>query len=99
MMTQPDATTQRTPIPCPRITALRVAGRTWLARTEGAGCGAAWGQALAALDYRSHATTDGCHPTFWIDEDALRVLIVECSRLGVRVEAVDGTQLPTALVR
>lgn len=97
-MTRP-ALEQRTPTPCPRITVLRVAGRTWQARTEGQGSGSAWGQALAALDYRAHATTDGVHPTFWIDEDALRVLIVECSRLGVRVEAVDGTQLPTALVR
>lgn len=98
-MTRHD-TPQRSPIPpAARFVATHVAGRTWMVRADGPGAGSAWGHALAALAHRSHTSTDGSRPTFWVDEDALRRFVVEASGLGVRCESVDGTSLPTALVR
>jgi hypothetical protein len=98
MMTRHDPA-PRSPRPAPRIVVTHIAGRLWTARTQGRGCGAAWGTALAALDCRSHAVTLGHPSTWWIDQDALQRLIVEAGRIGVRVEAADGAQLPTASVR
>jgi hypothetical protein len=87
-----------TPIPAPRIAVAHVAGRLWTARTQGRGCGTAWGCALAALDCRAHAVTVGFPSTWWIDQDALRLLREECGRIGVRVESVDGSPLPSRAV-
>lgn len=97
MMTRPDVPQRtREPSTSPRITVMRIGGRTWLARTEGAGAGPAWGKALATLDYRSHARgTSRRGPTYWIDTDALRTLIVECTRMGVAIVAVDDSTLPS----
>ena len=70
-----------------------------MVRTDGPGTGSAWGHALAALAHRSHASTDGPRPCFWVDEDALRRLVAECGRLGVRFDSADATSLPTVGVR
>lgn len=72
--------------PAPRIVIRHHRGRDWIARAEGAGHGPAWGMALAALDYRSHAVTDTTPPVFWVDVDAMRQLRCDCIALGVRVE-------------
>jgi hypothetical protein len=98
-MTHPATPQTRAPLPAPRIAVRLVAGRLWTAQVEGAGQGSAWGAALGALDFRSHAVTNGYPCTWWISEDALRALRAECGRIGVRVEAVDGAPLPTAAVR
>lgn len=79
-----------TPTPTPRIVVRHHHGRTWSAHTEGRGAGQAWGIALAALDYRAHATTDGTPPVFWLDVQAVRMLYLDCSTLGIVVEGYIG---------
>lgn len=61
-------------------------GRTWVAQAVGAGEGFAWGAALAALDYYSHAHTDGRPPLFYMDIVQVRELRTTCTQLGVPVD-------------
>jgi hypothetical protein len=79
MMTDPDTTEPA------RIHVKQFNGRTWVAQSVGEGTGFAWGAALAALDYYSHAHTDGRPPLFYLDIVAVRQLRSTCTQLGVPI--------------
>lgn len=71
-----------------RIHVKQFNGRTFVAQAvdpDGQGAGFAWGAALAALDYYSHAHTDGRPPLFYLDIAAVIELRKTCAGLGVPV--------------
>jgi hypothetical protein len=81
-MSQPDTTEPA------RIHVKQFNGRTWVAQAvdpDRQGAGFAWGAALAALDYYSHAHTDGRPPLFYLDIVNVRALRTTCTQLGVPI--------------